>query len=451
MNHKREARLQPGITRADFRWAAALVLVGLFAFGLRWYYVAHAVVYEPIRGDAIQYHAYAWNIAHHGIFSQAPPHSPTVASDSFRDPGYPLFLAIWLRLFASFPIWYPAVLMSQALLGSITVVLLMAGARGWLPDRWLLAAGMLMAVWPHSVTMTSFLLSETLFGFLCALAFYCLGRSFRSGSANWAALAGLGFGAAALTNAVLIPFASLLALALLWRKAATYRVLLALALASVALPATWSIHNMQLPAGDASSTGRAMLNFVQGSWPAYHRAYRLSVVGDPSARLTLQAIQHEYDVMHASPAKGMVLVARRFGSNPLRYLAWYLRKPADLWAWSIRMGQGDIYEYPTLRSPFDNQPALRAMVSICQAINPLLMVLALVGCLLALRRHAAARPFAFATTLLALYVTAVYSLLQSEPRYSIPFRGFEILLAIFAVQGLTAWLTAVRRRAVVSR
>lgn len=138
-------------------WLLALALVFLFALALRGYYLTTAMVYEPIRGDAVQYHAYAWNLLHHGVFSMAAPGSAQVLGDSFRDPGYPAFLALGMGLFGEFDAWYPAVLLAQGLLGALTVVLLMLAARGWLADRWLVGAGVLMAVWPHSITITSFL------------------------------------------------------------------------------------------------------------------------------------------------------------------------------------------------------------------------------------------------------------------------------------------------------
>ena len=446
LQQSRDMGLAPAPSLANVRWFSMLTLIGAIAFGLRWFYVAHAVVYQPIRGDAVQYHAYAWNLAHHWIFSQAQPHSHEVMPDSFRDPGYPLFLAVWLKLFPDFATWYPIVLMVQTALGAFTVILLVASARFWLPAGWLFAAGLLMAVWPHSITITSFLLSETLFGFFCALGFYCLSRTFKQTGVGWAIGAGVAFSAAALTNAVMIPFASLLALALFWQRAVNRRLLLALMLASLVLPAAWSIRNVRLPSHDASSTGRALLNFVQGSWPEYHRAYRASIAGDPRAGRTLQAIQHEYDVLRASPAVGFSLLEHRVDARPLHYLIWYLRKPFALWGWSIQMGQGDIYEYPTLRSPFDDMPSLRALVSVCQAINPLLMLMAFAGSIAVFRHYQSTVLLANSTALLLLYVTLVYSLLQSEPRYSIPFRGFEILLAVYASRHVSNWLRATSQR-----
>lgn len=421
-------------------WVLGLFLVALVAMGLRWYYVSHAMVYEPVRGDAVQYYAYAWNLAHHGVFSQAAPGSSLVSSDSFRDPGYPAFLALWMKLFSDFSAWYAAVLLAQALAGALTVTLLMVGARPWIDDRWLIVAGLVMAAWPHSITIDSFLLSETLFGFLCALAFLLASRMLERGGRSRAMAAGFGFGVASLTNAILVPFGLLLAVALRVRRHATIRLALVLASSALALPLAWGIRNAQLSSGPSSS-GRALLNLVQGAWPDYHSAYLQAVQGDPAGIRTMQAIDHEADLLRAQPREGLRLMVDRMEAAPLRYLAWYLSKPALLWDWSIRMGQGDIYVYPTVRSPLDDNPLLRAWVSLCHGTNMLLMLLAFSGCIAALLRGDCA-PIGYVAALQLLYVTVLYSLLQAEPRYSIPFRGLEILLACHALKLLMEWIKA---------
>lgn len=50
-----------------------------------------------------------------------------------------------------------------------------------------------------------------------------------------------------------------------------------------------------------------------------------------------------------------------------------------------------------------------------------------------------------ATAILVLYVTAVYTLLQAEPRYSIAFRPYEMLLAATALGWAVAWLRGYRQ------
>jgi hypothetical protein len=46
--------------------------------------------------------------------------------------------------------------------------------------------------------------------------------------------------------------------------------------------------------------------------------------------------------------------------------------------------------------------------------------------------------------LLIGFVTLVYSVLQSEPRYSIPFRGLEILLVTYTGWRVAEWIASKR-------
>jgi len=47
-----------------------------------------------------------------------------------------------------------------------------------------------------------------------------------------------------------------------------------------------------------------------------------------------------------------------------------------------------------------------------------------------------------AAAILVLFVTLVYSVLQSEPRYAIPFRGVEMLLAMSGIVSVAGWARA---------
>ncbi|WNL45276.1 hypothetical protein RKE25_17920 [Dyella sp. BiH032] len=425
-------------------WWTALVLIGVVAFAIRWYYVSHAIIDRPVRGDAIEYHAYAWNMAHHGVFSRSRPGSAAVVADNFRDPGYPAFLAFWMAVCGDFPNWYWPVLLSQVLLGALTVVFLMAAARRWIPDRWLIAAGLLIAVWPHSVTITSYVLSETLLGFCCALGFLLLAQAFRNHN-RWLALAaGLAFGLAAMTNAVLLPFVPLLCLLLWWRKLVPGRQLVALLLGMALLPAAWAIRNTHVTAEESSSS-RAVMNLVQGSWPEYHESYfRKVIFKDPEAEQILRQIDREYRVFKASPSQGLATMFARMQTEPWRYTRWYLWKPMLLWDWDIRVGDGDIYVFPTPYSPFRDKPALRALAAICHTLDPALTLLMFLGSLLALLNIRTGPPANTAMVLLLGFVTLVYSVLQSEPRYSIPFRGLEILLVAHAGWRVAEWIGSKR-------
>jgi 4-amino-4-deoxy-L-arabinose transferase-like glycosyltransferase len=408
--------------------------------GLRYDYVIHANVFQPVnlanvRGDAVDYYRYAQNLALRGTFSQSVLSAPPVA-DSYRDPGYPLFLAAWMKAIPQWDAWYAAVLLSQALLGGLTVTLVLASLARILPIGFLVPAGLLMAIWPHSISITSYLLSETLFAFLCALALYSLSKCLSSRSRLSAMASGITFSLAALCNAIMLPCAPLLALYLFKRRHLNASTALIFAAAAIVTASPWLIRNAMLSGPHESSAGRASANLVQGSWPIYHDAYQAAMKNDPLAIDAMNAIDAEVATTQASLLKGIPLLAHRMMQHPLRYGLWYLTKPALLWGWNIRIGQGDIYVYPTRNSPFKTKASWQLVASLCKALNPLIGFLAAIGCLFALRTRDPSQATADALAAILVYVTLIYALLQSEPRYSIPFRGFEIGMGLFAVASI---------------
>lgn len=426
------------------RTAAIIALAaGLLALTLRLYFVTHAQVLqavnlETVRSDASQYYHYAWNIVHRGVYSEALPSSPDPLPDSFRDPGYPLLMALGIKLTTSFDAFYALMLLAQAVLGALTVSLLTLAGRQWL-SRWpLTLAALLIAVWPHSVASPAYLLTETLVGFLCAGALLATNFASRTDKPLRWAMAGAIWSLAAMTNAVLIPFAVVLAVVLWLFHHLDRRAALALALSSLILPLGWGIHSSGIPQG-SSATSRAVTNLVQGSWPTYHDAIQLAAQGDANGARHLQWMQYEMDTLQKDPAAGLALMRERMAQKPMAHVAWYLWKPALLWAWDIRVGFGDVYVYPTRNSPFFTTEPLWPLEAICYIANPLLAALMLLGAVVALRRRSTLTE-AKASAVLVFFVTLVYSILQSEPRYSVPFRGVEMLLAISGAVIITDWL-----------
>ncbi|MHB1059068.1 MAG: ArnT family glycosyltransferase [Rhodanobacter sp.] len=449
-------------SRLPWRWPLALLAVTLLALALRWYYVTTAMVLQPFRGDATQYYAYAWNLVHHATFAKNVPGSEIISPDNYRDPGYPLFLAIWMKLLGTGETWYAAVLLCQAFLGALTVTVAVQVGKYFLPSRWAFVAGLLMALWPHSITITSYLLSETLFGFLCTLSVLLCAHALGKESPGWAVVAGLMWGLAALTNAVLLPFGILLASFLVWRRLASPKVCIALAIGALALPGAWSIRNSQIGSlvGGSSSMARALQNLEQGSRSGFQPAWRDSILGDENAQANAQIVLHkvdeEYRLLRTSPMQGATALLQRFARHPMHYAAWYLfEKPCLFWGWSIQIGQGDIYVFPTANSPFGTQPIWIALAAICHASNLLLMLLALASLFFAWSKRqtritttANASHAALVITLcLSTFVTLVYTALQAEPRYSIPFRSMEILLATTTAYGASIWWRYNRRLA----
>ena len=449
-------------------WPLALFSLTLFALALRWYYASTTLVIGPLSGDATQYYSYAWNLAHHGVFANSHPGAMISTPDNYRDPGYPLFLAIWMKLIGTNDSWYAgdswyaAVLLCQAMLGALTVTMATQLGRHWLSLRCSIGTGLLMAVWPHSITINSNFLSETLFGFLCTLGLLLCAHAYRRQNPWRAIAAGLVLGAAALTNAILLPFGILLAGFLAWRKLVPRHVCVALAIGALLLPGAWAIRNMQISTHIAgnSSEARALENFVVGSWPSFYPAWHASVFGDANAKagaqVTLKAVHDEISASQTAPLSGTRAIMQRLGQHPLRYAVWYLfEKPQLFWDWSIQVGYGDIYVLRTQNAPFQTNPAWLALEAICHAINPLLMLLALASLFLAwpkwrsqmtLGQQTGGAALATVTGLL-VFVTLVYTILQAEPRYSIPFRPFEMLLAVTTLSAIATWSQLRRKQA----
>lgn len=439
-------------------WLFAFVL-SVFAFLLRWYYVSTAMVADPIQGDAVEYYSYAWNLVHHHVFSIAPPTTLTANPDSYRSPGYPVFLASLMLLTDRQDLWYALVLMSQAALGGIVAGLIFALARLWLPLGWSLLAGIIVAVWPHNVTACSYLLSETLFSACATAALLIYGLALVHERKLTTVAAGFVLGLAILVNSVLWPLTILLPLVAMFRSNVSKRLLLVFACSAIALPLTWQIRSWTVDdVSGKSSSDRVVRNLVQGSWPFFLQAWRASYFGDADAHRVLDEVENERLLVVADPIAGYTAIAKRMSAAPFRYLLWYaIQKPAALWSWNILIGEGDIYVFPAAESPFKTQPLLRAIVAACKGINPVIGLFAMAVAVTTLLRKRdlrqadqRRRAVLFAISLSVIYVTAVHAVLQAEPRYSVPYRPLEIVLAVTAMAWMWERWLAMRHRAILS-
>jgi len=413
---------------------AIAIAAGLLALFLRWYFVTHAQVLQPVYqdwGDAGHYYRYAWNLVHHGLFSAAAPDSATPISDSFRDPAYPAFLAIGMEVVKDYDRWYIVVILAQVVLGAVAVTGTVLAVRDALPTWLLTAAAVAIAFWPHLVTIPAYILSENLTAPLCAITALALREASVRHSTTYALIGGLALALAALSNAVLTPLAFLLALVFAWKRTLPLRQL-AVFVAAAAVPLlAWGIRNAGL-SGDLSPSMRAEINLVQGSWPTYHAATQLASIQDPVGLQTVDAINLEIANLHIDHAQGLKAIAQRMSRAPGTYVGWYLSKPALLWGWDIGLGAGDIYMYPTRNSPFVTNPVMKAIDAIAYILNGVLAAFALAGLvIITVRRTPSAAMLTFAVT--AAWVTAVYGVLQSDARYSTPFRPAEIALACVAI------------------
>jgi 4-amino-4-deoxy-L-arabinose transferase-like glycosyltransferase len=424
--------------KAHFPTARPALLIAamtVLALLVRLFYVRTAIVDHPLRGDAVQYFAYALNLVDHHIFSIVSPDG-IAKPDSFRDPGYPLFLALMVKLFGRGQPFYLAVLDAQCVLSALTV-----GMYAWLARRWLgtaaaVAAGSCLALWPHLITLSGYVLSETVLGFLFASGLCALQLASDRHSRSWATVAGLAFAAAALTNAVVLPLAPLFAAIAAWRDSTRRTLWLAFLFAATLPCAAWMIRGAMLPSSLAASD-RIAMNFAQGSWPEYHRAwYKALELDDAESKAVLADIDSDVRRLSSQPTAALGAIAKRFADQPARYLAWYASKPAELWGWTIGIGAGDIYVFPTSNSPLSGHGVLRATTDLIYLINPLVTLLAMIGTAATACKPRHREPALLFAAAGVIFVTAVYGILQSDARYAVPYRGAECLMAALGVKSL---------------
>ena len=439
-----------GAARSRFGLLACLVV--LLAFVLREQFVLTGIVDYPIAGDIRDYYSYAWNLVQHGTFSMVPPDTGPVIADAYRSPGYPWLLAICLRLWPEDPsspvlgTWYPMALQLQVVLGTASVVLAMLLARLCVSKHWTLVAGLLLALWPHHIAATGTLLSEVAFGFFLLAGLYCAAKAWASDRKRWWIVASAAFGYAWLINPLVMFFPLLLAAVAAWkRRRMGASILLGVFLLPMALLA-WRNAGIA-PAADAP-VGRAALNFVQGSWPNYHKAHSLYYSGDPTAVAIMQEINREATLLERHPSEGASTIGARLASSPLDTLQWYAwDKPRLLWDWNIRIGHGGFYFQDVRHSPLDRSP-LRQLFRGFEVLNPALTLILLLGSIALLVRRGPqpdATPRIVAA--MVLYLTAIHVVFQAEPRYANAYRGIEAVLLAIAL----AWVSDRLRHAFQAR
>ncbi len=190
------------------RAIAGLVILGVTIHG----FAVGAVYWKTGRIDSFafqsldggEYYGIARNLLQYGAFStnESPPLTP----DTWRTPGYPMFLAGAMLLVGSSP---TALILLQQMLAVVSAVLLFLIARRHISAERAFFASALLLIEPYGVYYSFWFLSATWFTALLLAVWWSFDRAIAESRASWFAAAGLLCGLLVLTwpGALLIPLA----------------------------------------------------------------------------------------------------------------------------------------------------------------------------------------------------------------------------------------------------
>ena len=428
--------------------ALCFLFVVLLSTWIQWSVVSQTRVAYPIRADAAKYVAYAYNLRHHRVFShehdwEAESAGATPVPDKLTLPGYPAFLSLFLGASSKpdYPAFVQRVAYAQMVLGIATCALLLLLAVRLLPFPWAMATGLLTAISPHLATISTYLLTESLFTLLFVGSLYALLTASKPG-ARWYtfATAGAMLGVASLVR----PQLTLLPLVLLFvclastRLRARWRALLLGFMVFVAILAPWQIRNAKV-----ADSGPHLLvySLYHGAFPQLmyqgnSRSYGFPYRFDPNAEAHSNSL----------PA-ALNYIGDEFRKAPARMTHWYLLgKPEFFLSWNIIAGQGDVFIYPVERSPYLQSPVFGTLRALSYSLHWPITLFALGGMLLAFWRPSLLTDDPTQKTLIRLMATVLATILAMHmlgapfPRYGIPFRPLVYLLGVTTLYGLAARL-----------
>jgi len=152
-----------------------------------------------IRSDAIGYHELAISILNDFTFEL------NGQKNSFRTPGYPVFLAIIYSIFGVKPY---IVLIFQIIINIFSILIVYQISKNLFNKEIALISSFLFSIDPHTILYTCELFTETLFTFIVLLAFMYFIKALQSKKMKYFALTGLLFGISTLIRPItqLIPF-----------------------------------------------------------------------------------------------------------------------------------------------------------------------------------------------------------------------------------------------------
>ena len=438
---------------ATFRENSRLITVALFAillFGLhlRLTTVLGTEIEAPLRADAGQYFAYAYNLVNHGVYSadlKSIGNAATPTPDHYRNPGYSLLILPFAQTPPSDASLLNITLL-QALLSSTVILLIFLAARAVMPPAAALGVALLTALSPHLINANVYILSESAAAFTTALflfAFIHTGvKEDESGWPRWL-LCGALLAVATLVRPTMQWFIlpALALILMLPAKAASNRAKTAwFVLGFLAAMAPWWIRNL-LQFGEMSNPALMIATLHHGMYPDFMYAGRPETFGFP----------YRFDPRspEITQSLGSVLaeILRRFTDQTAEHLRWFLlEKPLMLWSWDNNaQGAGDVFIYPPIKTPFATSLPLFLSHEVMRWLHWPLVALGMLGSILCWLPSlgstlGASAAWAWRVSgALLLYYVVLHIVGAPFPRYSIP------ILPILYLQAIGTILVAYRQ------
>jgi len=430
---------------SDNRWTrlipiALLVLATALAAGARIHYYRQTAVKSLLRADARQYAVYGYNLYASGTFSKETG-TRQPKPDSYRAPGFPFLVATGMKFFGLKAGFFRFILILHIVLGALLVPLTYWAARFVLGKPLSLASAFLVAISPHLITIGGNFLTETTFAFthFAGLLFFLVAHEKKN--RLFFIVSGLFFGYSYLINPVVLFLPFILVLAVMlgekipfkeWGKTSARKGMAGFLVVFCLFAVGWGIRNQVSLAESAStSKDRMVNNLVIGSHYDFFDNYRKAPRGPE-----YMAVQEEIRETRGTFRGFFRGFLPRLAREPVRYMNWYLiEKPLLFFGWSIQFGAGDIYVYPVADSPYLEPGLFRISRLLMQQIHGPLVFLLLGGILasLILWMKGSMRPDSPQALLFfsMFYFILIHSVLQAEPRLSVPFRPEFYILSLF--------------------
>ena len=415
-----------------------LILTVLIGCYLRIESSRNTIVDHPFRGDARDYYMYAYNLRFKQTYSKdvasLRDQALAVRADALRVPGYPLFLSTLVDGPPDSRI-VKKIIFGQMLLSNLVLVLTIGFYKRFLSGYWTIAALLMMALCPHLIVVSSFILSEIFFSFVLVLSSLLLTQFFFRPSLFLAAVSGLALGAAALTRPGIQYFPLIVAVLLGIHFGRKQGILFATALllGYMVILSPWFFRNLKTI--DSVSDNTLRINFLHhGMYPDFkyigiEKSYGYPYRYDPHS--------NEFSKSTATVINEIV---RRFRDEPVKHLNWYLiKKPAFFWQWSVIQGFDDVFIFPIRQTPYQSNIFFNWTHGLMRALHWPLVILCAIGCFLVwlpcLKNKYTQKSLLIAryVSALLLYFTAIHIIGAPFPRYSIPLRPFQYGMAIFCI------------------